>query len=183
MHSLAISQALPNRSKTVLVTARTANIPRLTEAPKWQFNSAQRKVIDAWFSVLASSRVPFLCPYSQVPVKRSTPESELIIWLDTRICIQWSTDMHQGLQLAEILYHIVSQVPSACNDSAREDDVNPQIQATDTYIALAQTCKYFYEPAMDSLWGKIYNLEPILSRLPKANEKVWECAYFLNPSR
>ena len=40
-----------------------------------------------------------------------------------------------------------------------------QQQAQEIYCALALTCRYFYDPAMDALWEDVSSLEPILSSL------------------
>lgn len=65
--------------------------------------------------------------------------------------------MHRALHIGEILLEIFAHVNTVRNSSYQQDAF-----ARKSLVALAATCKTFYEPAMNELWAIMYGLTPLL---------------------
>ncbi|KAG1749498.1 hypothetical protein EDB19DRAFT_2036448 [Suillus lakei] len=84
--------------------------------------------------------------------------------------------MHQALLISDVLLEIfayVNQISYTKKASTRKSDL----------VALATTCKAFYEPAMDLLWAGIGQLEPLLGCVTRLHPliyrsgRVWDGRY------
>lgn len=68
--------------------------------------------------------------------------------------------MHPCLQIDEVVRNVVSQLGGHTSGAPQD------------LLALALTCKAFYEPAMDELWGTAANLRDLIGCLPEDARRV-----------
>lgn len=66
--------------------------------------------------------------------------------------------MHRCLEILEILAQIADCVPVRTEESPR---FAPPLQGTSDLVAMACTCKLFYEPAMNTLWEELRGLDAL----------------------
>ncbi|KAG1827992.1 hypothetical protein EV424DRAFT_576397 [Suillus variegatus] len=85
--------------------------------------------------------------------------------------------MHQALLVPEVLLEIfayVNTIPSATWETREIFGHRiPSTQRTSTLAALARTCKFFHEPAMDLLWTEIHGLEPLLGCVARLHPLIY----------
>ncbi|KAG1851813.1 hypothetical protein C8R48DRAFT_361062 [Suillus tomentosus] len=85
--------------------------------------------------------------------------------------------MHQALRVPEVLLEIfayVNTIPSTTWQTAEIFGHSiPSTQRTSTLAALARTCKFFHEPAMDLLWTEIHGLEPLLGCVARLHPLIY----------
>jgi hypothetical protein len=74
--------------------------------------------------------------------------------------------MHQALLVPEVLLEIFAHV----NDT---ESCSTLISSQKHLAALAETCKTFYEPAMEFLWAEINELEPLLGCVTRLHPLVY----------
>lgn len=74
--------------------------------------------------------------------------------------------MHQALLVPEVLLEIFAHV----NDT---ESCSTLISSQKHLAALAETCKAFYEPAMEFLWAEINELEPLLGCVTRLHPLVY----------
>lgn len=76
--------------------------------------------------------------------------------------------MHQALLVPEVLLEIFAHV----NCDNIESYTTP-VSTQKSLAALAETCKAFYEPAMELLWAEIDQLEPLLGCVTRLHPLVY----------
>lgn len=72
--------------------------------------------------------------------------------------------MHRCLHVAEILQYIIRDI----DDNWWRLGISSEAKAT--YSSLARTCRIFYEPSMNALWGKMDSLDPFNAYLTREEE-------------
>lgn len=77
--------------------------------------------------------------------------------------------MHQALLIPEVFLEIIAHVNQIQNPSSTAE----KALARKSIAALATTCKTFHEPAMDLLWSKVDQLEPLLGCVTRLHPLVY----------
>jgi hypothetical protein len=77
--------------------------------------------------------------------------------------------MHQALLIPEVFLEIFAHVNHVLNPSSTGE----KALARKSIAALATTCKTFHEPAMDFLWSKVDQLEPLLGCVTRLHPLIY----------
>ncbi|KAG1865283.1 hypothetical protein F4604DRAFT_1905189 [Suillus subluteus] len=77
--------------------------------------------------------------------------------------------MHRALLIPEVFLEIFAHVHQILNPSSTGE----KTLARKSIAALARTCKTFHEPAMDLLWSKVDQLEPLLGCVTRLHPLIY----------
>ncbi|KAG1729791.1 hypothetical protein EDB19DRAFT_1742445 [Suillus lakei] len=77
--------------------------------------------------------------------------------------------MHQALLIPEIYLEVFAHVNQILNPLSTGE----KARARKSIAALATTCKTFHEPAMDLLWAKVDQLEPLLGCVTRLHPLIY----------
>lgn len=78
--------------------------------------------------------------------------------------------MHRALHICEILLEIFAHVNTVQNSCSYQQEAF----ARKSLVALAATCKTFYEPAMNELWAVMYGLTPLLGCVTRIYPVIYQ---------
>lgn len=87
--------------------------------------------------------------------------------------------MHQALLIPEVFLEIIAHVNQTQNPSSTAE----KALARKSIAALATTCKTFHEPAMDLLWSKVDQLEPLLGCVTRLHPLIYHSGSRVSPQQ